>query len=410
MAKTTISTDELILKILETADENGVIRNPFSVPVYGKMLKDRVRYKAEGTDYIVNRIKELKGIDVHIFLKGDHLKYLKHQLQSFGLIQNIDGVDTVDGRAILDGPNKDLYRPLYESILGYSKDHKMPIDDVFTNMGLTYVRKRTNFSKTSKEDLINLIGSYADENGNVDKLRKDRVAAHKMRDWLINQNYITENQDVVAILSDFMIENCPQYFFSTTLVKIEDTIHTYIYKRLLELYPTKVITNLKQDYRDIYYTLTRIKREMPYGSNVSMKEFIETMYPNFTYDSVVEKSQSKLNEREILAELVAVYGLPRLDKKESERPLITDLSKDCKVYSSVYRLACTKMMSVKEYLESLGYRYEDLKQKFDKIKNHLIYMDTDRVYESLNKPIPEGMKRFVEARDRHREVVGPKGM
>ena len=77
MAKTTISTDELILKILETADENGVIRNPYSVPVYGKMLKDRLRYKAEGTDYIVDRIKELKGIDVHIFLKGDHLSFLK---------------------------------------------------------------------------------------------------------------------------------------------------------------------------------------------------------------------------------------------------------------------------------------------------------------------------------------------
>ena len=410
MAKTTISTDELILKVLETADENGVIRNPYSVPVYGKMLKDRLRYKAEGTDYIVERIKELKGIDVHIFLKGDHLSFLKYQLQSYGLVQNVDGVLTVDGRALLDGPNKDMYRPVYDSILGYSKDHKISIDEVFNRMGLSYVRKRTNFSKTSKEDLIKLIGSYADENGNVDKLRKDRVAAHKVRDWLIRQEYITENQDVVAILSDFMIENCPQYFFSTTLVKIEETIHTYIYRRLKQLYPTKAISNLKNDYRDIYYTLTRIKREMPYGSNVSMKEFIETLYPDFTYDSTVEHSQSKLNEKHIIAEIHAVYGEPRLDLPVEQRPLITDLSKDCKVYSSIYRLACTNMMSVKEYLEGLGYRYEDLKQKFDKIKNHLIYMDTDRVYTMLGKPIPEGMQRFAERRDVRREHTNPKGM
>ena len=410
MAKTTISTDDLILKILETADENGVIRNPYSVPVYGKMLKDRLRYKAEGTDYIVQRIKELKGQDVHIFLKGDHLNFMKYQLQSFGLIKVVDGVETVDARAMLDGPNKEKYRALYDSILGYSKDHKMSIDAVFTKMGLNYVRKRTNFSKTSKEDLIKLIGSYADENGNVDKLRKDRVAAHKLRDWLIRQEYITENQDVVAILSDFMIENCPQYFFSTTLVKIEETIHTYIYRRLVKLYPTKVISNLKNDYRDIYYTLTRIKREMPYGSNVSMKEFMETLYPDFTYDSPVDQSQSKLNEKQIAAEIKSLYGDPRLDLPMEQRPLITDLSKDCKVYSSIYRLACTNMMSVKEYLENMGYRYEDLKQKFDKIKNHLIYMDTDRVYTMLGKPIPEGMQRFVDRREIHRERTVQKGM
>lgn len=410
MARTTISTDELILKVLETADSNGVIKNPYSVPVYGKMLKDRLRYKPEGTDYIVTRIKELKGIDVHIFLKTDQLKYFRFQLERYGLVKDVDGTPTVDGRALLDGPNKEMYRPLYDGILGYSKDHKMPIDDVFTKMGLSYVRKRTNFSKTSKDDLIALIGSYADEDGNVDRLKKDRVAAHKIRDWLIRQEYITENQDVVAILSDFMIENCPQYFFSKTLVKIDETIHTYIYKRLKVLYPTKVITNLKQDYRDIYYTLTRIKREMPYGSNVSMKEFVETLYPDFTYDSIVETSQSKLNEREVIAEIRAVYGEPRLDLEVDKRPLITDLSKDCKVYSSIYRLACTHMMTVKEYLEGLGYRYEDLKQKFDKIKNHLIYMDTDKVYENLNKPIPEGMQRFAAKRDRHRELTHPTGM
>ena len=419
MAKETISTDELILKLVETADEYGVVDKPYS-GVYGRILKERVRYKADPMSFIVSRAKELTGKDINIYTQKNQLDLYRLQLEQMGLVQDVKGVATVDARVLL-GEKKlvgekelDIFkaRKLYDKIKEYSKSRKVSIDEVFAMMGLKYIRMRgPSISTMSEADIIAMIASYdKDHNGNVDDLRKDKKAIHKIRDWIRADEYEATNDDVFAILSDFMIQKCPQYYFSTTLVKTGDTIHTIIYHKLKQIYGNKasrdpkepiLITNLKQDHKYIYQTLTRIKREMPEANAISMKEFIETMYPEFQYETDVLVSLSKMNEKAIVAELRAIYGAPNLSVPVDQRPMVSELSKDCRIYSNVYRLACNHMMTVKEYLESLGYQYSDLRQKFDTMKNKLRYMDTIELYDMLGLEVSDGMRSHFREREKN---------
>ena len=133
---------------------------------------------------------------------------------------------------------------------------------------------------------------------------------------------------------------------------------------------------------------------------ISMKEFIETIYPDFQYETDVKVSLSKMNEKTIVAELRTIFGAPNLNVPLEQRPMVSELSKDCRIYSNVYRLACNHMMTVKEYLESLGYQYTDLRQKFDTMKNKLRYMDTIELYNMLGLDVSEGMEKHFREREK----------
>jgi hypothetical protein len=59
------------------------------------------------------------------------------------------------------------------------------------------------------------------------------------------------------------------------------------------------------------------------------------------------------------------------------------------------------MMTVKEYLESIGYQYSDLRQKFDTMKNKLRYMDTIELYDMLGLEVSDGMRNHFREREKN---------
>lgn len=365
-----MTKEELIKNIKGFADKDGVV----SLKKDSKERYYLAKLVGKNDGLLINEwVKQNTGLVMYVKGRNDG-EVILHRLRKNGLLKidktknsvretlyAIDLIVSEDDKSELAIIKNRLRRQIKEQASG----KKISAEEyVIQYLGIDYVPK----NKVSLRDFRD-VDKWIEQNikgTNADTLR-DAEGFVNVRDWLV-RNWKIENRGVISAFADYIISKYPEYSI-TAHVKVNDK--DKMFKNiLLNLYPNKVISNLKTNNSKLYHMIYSYRREIPNGHTMSMKQMIEDYIGNgeLKYITDVNVRTTKYTPEVIKYQLESLFG-----KGDVSNPVVVKgyengvVNNEKRRLLQVIRSFCKgNEISVEDFLKAegyVGYKYTNKKAK-----------------------------------------------
>ncbi len=363
-----MTQEQLIEKIRAMADKDGVVS--LKKDSNERYYLEKIVGKSDGL--LMNEwIKQNVGLVMYVKGKNDS-EVILHRLRKNGLLHTNKTKNGIKetlyaSDLIVDKTDQTILGLLKTKIRKQIKEqasakHMSAEEYVVQYVGIDYVPKNKmlirGFSDVDKWIEQNIVESDADTLRQVEGFVN-------VRNWLKN-NWKIQNKEIVSAFVDYVICKYPEYHISAQ-TKLEDKSE-FLKNILLEMYPDKVVSNLKSKSLKVYNLIYSYRREIPNGHTMSMKEMIEDYIGKgeLTYITEVNTHVSKYNNNTIKVMLQNMFGAG-----DTRNPVVIKISengaidKNKRRVMQALRVLCkSNEIDMQEYLAGEGYvQYKYLNTK-----------------------------------------------